>query len=320
MNTWFETFQRRHTVAVVVVLGLALLAAPFLPAFALSSQLVVLAAAVACFGLPHGALDLTLIQGASSGSWRAVASAVLIYLLGAGAVLVAWLQAPVLTLSGFLLIALIHFGLGDTAELRGPQRALESVARGGFSTIAPLLFQPITTLKLFALLVGPDSAAPLNAATAAIMSGAGWLWGASVGAAVLWRIMARRPGWLRATAELVLTTAVFAVLHPLVAFLLYFNFVHSVRHLAELGTARFPGSASHALHWLLRASLPLTVATLGLAALAGVLFGSTRSLDESLIRTIFWTLSSLTVPHMILVAWWHGQGGQPPGDLFAGSG
>ena len=317
MNTWFQSFQRRHTVAVVVLLGLALLAAPFLPAFSLSSQLAVLAVAVACFGLPHGALDLTLIQGASSGSWRAVASAGLFYLLAAGGILAAWLWAPVHTLFGFLMIALIHFGFGDTTELRGPQRVLEVVARGGFSTIAPILFQPKTTLELFALLVGPGSVEPLNATTAFIMPGAGWLWAGSVGAAVFWRLMARRRGWLQATAELVLTTAVFAVLHPLVAFLLYFNFVHSVRHLAELGAARFPGAASHALRWLLHASWPLTVATLALAVLGAVLFGSTRTLNENLIRTVFWTLSALTVPHMILVAWWHGQGAPQPGDLFA---
>lgn len=318
MNPWFLTFQHRHTLAVVVLLALALLAAPFLPALSLSIQLIILSIAVVMFGLPHGALDLTLVQGASNGSWRALASSMLVYLLGSAAVIGAWLSMPVPTLVGFLVIAIIHFGLGDTGELRGPQRALEVVVRGGFSTVAPLFFQPQTTLALFALLVGPKSSGTLDATHAAIMPGAGWLWGACLGAAVLWRVIARKPGWLPATFELLLTAAVFAVLHPLVAFLLYFSFVHSVRHLAELGAARFPESATRAGRWLLLESLPFTAATLGFAALAWFAFGRSVSFDEGLIRILFWGLSALTVPHMILVGWWHARGECPPGDLFAG--
>jgi hypothetical protein len=34
-------------------------------------------------------------------------------------------------------------------------------------------------------------------------------------------------------------------------------------------------------------------------------------------RLIFWGLSALTLPHMILTAWWHGRGDPQPGDLFA---
>ncbi len=317
MNSWLQTFKHRHTLAVGVLLALALLAAPFLPALSLSVQLIILASAVVMFGLPHGALDLTLVQGASNGSWQALASSTLVYLLGSAAVIGAWLSAPVPTLVGFLVIAIIHFGLGDTGELRGPQRALEVGARGGFSTVAPLFFQPQTTLELFALLVGPASAGTLSATHAAIMLGAGWLWGACLGAAVLWRVLARKPGWLIATSELVLTAAVFAVLHPLVAFLLYFSFVHSVRHLAELGAARFPKSATRASRWLILESLPFTAATVLLAALGWFAFGRSVSFDEGLIRILFWGLSALTVPHMILVGWWHARGESRPGDLFA---
>ena len=317
MNPWFQSFQQRHTAAVVVLLVLALLAAPFLLALSLSIQLIILSTAVVLFGLPHGALDLTLVQGASNGSWRTVASSSLVYLLGSAAVIVAWLDMPVPTLVSFLVIAIVHFGLGDTGELRGPQRALEVVARGGLSTVAPLLFQPQTTLALFALLVGPESAGTLSATHNAMMPEAGWLWGACLGAAVLWRFIARKPGWLPATSELVLTAAVFAVLHPLVAFLIYFSFVHSVRHLAELGAARFPKSATRASRWLILESLPFTAATVLLAALGWFAFGRSVSFDEGLIRILFWGLSALTVPHMILVGWWHARGESRPGDLFA---
>lgn len=318
MKYWFYTFQRRHTIVVTIVLSLALFASQFLPTLSLSAQLVILSIAVVIFGLPHGALDLTLVQGGSSGSVRAIAFSTLVYLLGSAAVIAAWLSLPVTTLLGFLLIAAFHFGFGDTEGLRGPQRAVEVAARGGFSTITPLFFQPQTTLALFALLVGPEAAGTLGTTIDVMMPGAGWLWGTCLGIAVLWRVIARKPSWLPATLELLLTATAFAVLNPLVAFLLYFSFIHSVRHLAELGAARFPNSAAHAACWLMLESLPFTAATLVLAAFFGFAFGHSVSFNEGLMRILFWGLSALTVPHMILVGWWHARGERQPGDLFTG--
>jgi beta-carotene 15,15'-dioxygenase len=317
MKPWFPEFRRRHTLAVVWLLSLALLAAPALPALPLSIQLALLAAAVALFGLPHGALDLALVQGATGGSPRALVAAALVYLAVSAAVLAVWLTAPVAALLGFLGIAIIHFGLGDTEEMHGPQRALEIVARGGFAGIAPLVFHPQTTRDLFALLVGPNSIPALDASLTMIRPAAVAIWAACLGAAVLWRLLQRSPGWISAVAELLLTTAVFAVFHPLAAFLLYFCFVHSVRHIADLGAARFPDSALRARRWLLLESLPFTAATLVLGGIAWVVFAGSLDFNEALLRLIFWGLSALTMPHMILTAWWHSRGDPKPGDLFA---
>ena len=148
------------------------------------------------------------------------------------------------------------------------------------------------------------------------MPAAGWLWVACLVAALLWRVLQHAPGWLPATAELLLTTAIFAVFHPLAAFLLYFSFVHSVRHIADLGAARFPESAARARRWLLLESLPFTATTVLLATLAWFLFAQSIDFNEALLRIIFWGLSALTMPHMILTAWWHGRGDPQPGDLF----
>ena len=317
MNSWFPAFQRRHTRFVVGFLAVALLVSPFVPSLPLAAQLTILALAVAIFGLPHGALDLALVQGASRGSWTALVGAAVLYLIAAGLVLIAWVSAPVAALFVFLAIAVIHFGLGDTEDLRGLQRAVEVVARGGFAAIAPLVFHPQTTRDLFALLVGPAFATRLDAAVAFVATPATWLWIACLVIALIWRGIQRAPGWLAAAAELLLTTAIFVVFHPLAAFLLYFCFVHSVRHIADLGAARFPDSAPRAGRWLLLESLPFTIATLFLGAIAWFAFARSVTFDEAMMRTIFWGLSALTVPHMSLTAWWHGRGDPQPGDLFA---
>ena len=317
MSAWFPAFQRRHTLFVVVLLAASLALSPLLPALPLTVQLTVLALAVALFGLPHGALDLALVQGASRGSWLALAAAIGVYLVVSAAVLAVWVTAPVVALLGFLAIAIIHFGLGDTEDLHGPQRAVEVIARGGFAGVAPLVFHPQTTRDLFALLVGPNSVATLDAALALLTTPVSYLWVACLAAAILWRLWQRAQGWLPAVAELLLTTAIFAVFHPLAAFLLYFCFVHSVRHIADLGAARFPQSAARARRWLLLESLPFTAATVVLGVAAWFLFARAITFDQAMIRVIFWGLSALTMPHMILTAWWHGRGDPQPGDLFA---
>ena len=317
MNAWFPAFRRRHTVAVIVLLAVFLGASPFIPSIPLAMQLTLLAAAVIVCGLPHGALDLNLVRGATDGSRMTLATAVGLYLMAAGIVLAVWVFAPAAALFGFLLIAVIHFGLGDTEDLRGPQRAIEVIARGGFAGIAPFVFHPSTTRDLFALLVGPNTTAALDSALAAISSPVTLVWILCLVVALLWRALQHRSGWGAACAELILTTAIFAVFQPLAAFLLYFCFVHSVRHIADLGAARFPESGTRAGRWLIRESLPFTVATIAFAAVIWFLFARGAAYDQTMIRTIFWGLSALTVPHMILTAWWHGHGDPQPGDLFA---
>lgn len=317
MSTWFPDFRRRHTQFVVAMLSVALAASPFLPSLPLAVQLTLLAAVVVVFGLPHGALDLALVQGASRGSMPALAAAAAIYLAVAGAVQAVWLSFPVVALCGFLLIAVIHFGLGDTEDLHGWPRAIETVARGGFAGIAPVVFHAGTTRDLFAMLVGPSAVPALDTALHAATAPATWIWITCLAISLAWRLVRRTPGWLTAVAELLLTTAVFAVYHPLAAFLLYFGFVHSVRHIADLGASRFPDSAARARRWLLRESLPFTVATVLLGLLAWLAFARSASFDEAMMRTVFWGLSALTVPHMILTFWWHGRGDPQPGDLFA---
>ena len=317
MSAWFPVFQRVHTRFVVGFLAVALLVSPFAPSLPLALQLTVLALAVVIFGLPHGALDLALVQGASRGSWTALVGAAILYLMASGLVVMVWISAPVAALLGFLAIAVIHFGLGDTEDLHGPQRAMEVIARGGFVGIAPVVFHPQTTRDLFALLVGPAATANLDAALAVMTTPATQLWLACLVVALAWRTIQRAPGWISAVMELLLTAAIFAVFHPLAAFLLYFCFVHSVRHIADLGAARFPDSAARARRWLLLESLPFTVATVALGMVAWLVFAGSVAFDEAMMRLVFWGLSALTVPHMILTAWWHGRGDPQPGDLFA---
>lgn len=142
------------------------------------------------------------------------------------------------------------------------------------------------------------------------------VWLSSLGIALSWRLIQRRTGWLSAVAEMLLTLSLFAVFYPLTAFLVYFSFIHSVRHIADLGSPRFPNSGLRARRWLLVESVPLTVVTVSLGGITGLVFGCSMRFDEGMMGVIFWGLSALTMPHMILTAWWHSRSDPTPSDLF----
>ena len=72
-------------------------------------------AAVTLIGLPHGAMDAAVALALGYGrNFGKMAVFVLAYVLLAAVVVGFWIVAPVLALALFLLISLVHFGLGDT--------------------------------------------------------------------------------------------------------------------------------------------------------------------------------------------------------------
>lgn len=260
----------------------------------LGAQLVLLAAAVAVLGLPHGALDLPLAREAFRGrlgpAWLPLFGAS--YLGAAGAVLAGWAVAPVATLVAFLAVSALHFGWGD-AEEAGRWRAADAVARGLLPVLLPGLFHPGETGLLFAWLTGTaPEATEVWTATAARALAAPW---AALACAVTVRAAARGEG--SAAAEIPVLALAFAVLPPLLAFGVYFCLFHAPRHLIEVSAGGTP------VRDLLRAAVPSTLLALALAA-AGWFWLRPEALPAgpALLRVLFWGLASLTAPHMILAA------------------
>lgn len=266
----------------------AILAAPLLTPLPLGAQLVVLGAGVAILGLPHGALDhwlgRDLLAPCFGLAWPAVFAA--LYLGLSGAVLAAWLAAPGAALVGFLLLSVLHFGIGD-AENQPPSTA-EVLARGGLVVALPMLVHPAETAALFGWLTG--DAANAGAAVAAVRWPVAVLWAGTVAAT-----FAIRPA-RGMVIELVLLTATFALLPPLLAFAVYFCALHSPRHFADLAASR-----GEPLARILVAAVPLTVATLLLAAVGAWLLRAEPP-EVAALQVVFWGLSALTVPHMLLTA------------------
>lgn len=105
--------------------------------------------ALVVIGLPHGAADLAVLR-----HQRSAASAYGLFalaLLGMAAVLACLLVAPAVTMAGFLVISIWHFGHAEMTASPSPSPATcvrGAIARGGLVLGLPLLAWPEATLTV----------------------------------------------------------------------------------------------------------------------------------------------------------------------------
>jgi Brp/Blh family beta-carotene 15,15'-monooxygenase len=246
----------------------------------LAAQLPLLGIAVFVAGTPHGALDHRVARGllepALGRGW--LGAFLLLYLAAAGAMLLCWLAAPSAALVGFLILATVHFGSHDS-----PSGApLAVAARGAIPPVVAAAVHREELTTIFGWLAGDQGAALVP-----------WLAGPGLAlwlcAAVATLALERRTA---SRLELIGVTALFLFLPPLLAFAAYCALLHSPR---ALWSSLLPGET---LAQLLKAALPFSFAAVALAALGYGLLRQELAADAAFVRTVFWWLAALTVPHM----------------------
>lgn len=240
--------------------------------------------ALLVFGLPHGALDLELIKTRSRGPWTSVVSLLVLYLGCAAAMATVWAAAPVMALTIFIVIAVMHFSEdweGASAPVLGLGLALALLASPSF----------LHRAELDALFIGltdrPGATAVTDALT--LMAPVSGILGL-VALSTLWSNGRRAQALAGGIALLGMV-----VLPPVVGFALYFCLFHSPRHLGEgLRNLRF--TPRRAWLWII---VPLTLAA---GVLAAAIYGlELRAYQDSrIVAASFMTLSILTLPHMLV--------------------
>jgi len=247
-----------------------------------AGQLPWLAAAVFLVGTPHGALDhrlgRRLLQPELGHGWFPVF--LVGYLAVAAGALGLWLAAPALALTLFLAIAALHFGEHDSVS----GHPLAIGVRGLVGPVVAAAAHPGEMKVIFGWIAGEGGAALVP-----WLAGPGLL--AWLCAAVA--VLVLEPGKVQ-RLELVAVTALFGFAPPLIAFAAYFALLHTPRALRE---AKRPGE-----RWsgLLRSAAPLSAAAVLLAAVGFLVLRSGLPFEPAAVRTIFWWLGALTVPHMAL--------------------
>ena len=228
-------------------------------------------------GLPHGALDLTVLRRDAG---QRTALVVGLYLGLAGGMFATWQVAPTVALALFLAMAIAHFS-EDWSDCEHPFFAV-GIAMALLS--APALFHHRAMGELFVRLTGGPDAAKL-AETLLLVAPA------AAGCGLLAMLLLWKSGYRATAVNAACALAAMVVLPPVTGFAIYFCLIHSPSHF-RAGVKRLPPSTSVAR--------PTIVATIGgLAMTAAALhFLPVSDPFSGLFVASFMTLSILTLPHM----------------------
>lgn len=304
-HAWAEGHTRLALVLSLACLGLWLV----LPAAGLGWQLVLVAVLVAGLGLPHGAVDHLQAREILAPRWGASWPVIfgIGYTLAALAVVAAWAAWPPLLLTGFLVLAIGHFGTEDTGTLAigtrtsHPLGMVEAALRGALPVMLPILFHPVETGMLFAALL-PDTPAstvvavlrafaPVMPVYLALLVGL-----AAVG---LWR------GRIAPAVELAVLVATFRLMPPLPSFAVYFCLWHSPRHSLTVIADSDDTDLWSGIRRFARSAVPLTLLTVLAGATAWALLRPGAGATVASLQVVFIGLAALTVPHVGLAALRH---------------
>ena len=263
----------------------------------------ILMVAVLLTGIPHGAVDHLVAAELYEldASWGDQLTFYGFYLALMAAYGVLWLIAPQLSLALFLLMTMYHFGQADLAYLAlGPPMDIAAYLSRGLVLIGlPVVAFPGVVAPIFEAISGFNML--------------GWTVLLDYQGLLLTLIVVQHLAVLalalpvtplkdagREALNLAVLTLLFVVVHPLVAFAVYFGGWHSLGHILEL--IRFfnrRGSRTSLSGFYRNAALFTFISFAGL----GVLYFVTQSFGarNEMLALLFILISVMTLPHMIIV-------------------
>jgi beta-carotene 15,15'-dioxygenase len=305
VREWFSALRHAHAIAALAVIALICVVYPFLGQHAVVVQHAVVISIALLLSLPHASLDqysaFIAMQPPLGRFWPL--GFIIFYGLSATSVAFGWVFAPQVVLPLLVALSVLHFGLGDVDE-RSWMRWLEVFTRGAAPYTLAVLFNPGPIAALLGWLI-----LDVRLATVAIYDYAvpiAMIW--QVG----WVVVVVRHMWIAlaqsswgaaiVAAEMSLLVLAFAVLPPLVAFVLYAGLLHAPRHIIDFAD-RNPWSASPpgaVLRVIRAAVIPTGMTVTGLAF--AFYFVSSSDLPSShVLRMGVWIVTAFSVPHMLLV-------------------
>ena len=225
------------------------------------------------------------------------------YILISSVVVVTWILLPSITLIVFLIIASYHFGKEDTHFLinnRSYFTQLLYFFKGFLIILAPLTFHFQETIAIFKLLLIDNevfySTLDFIEKNNIIQKGIVFSFLSSV--ILLLKNFEKKKFLIFFDYFSILTLNLY--LTPLIAFTIYFCFLHSIRHSISLAIELDPDSLVNGFRLFVKKALPLTILTALFSFIALYLLSYSNNLDGAILKIIFIGLASLTFPHILL--------------------
>ena len=287
-------------VVILIVLGI------FFPISEVSFLPIFCFFLVSTIGISHGSLDN--IKGEKLLKIYKIKNKFffyLAYILLACVVIIVWNFLPSFALIVFLLVAAYHFGKEDTQlflkinyakqgiTLYGKNSYFFILFKGLLVIIAPLFFHYEETINIFKIL---DSNFGLQENFINIFFAIG------IFSYFHFSFISNIPTYgsgaiLIDGMSIILLNYFFP---PLIAFTMYFCFLHSVRHSVSLIAMLNKKNFKKGTQLFIKKALPLTIITAVLFLIAAVFLSNSYQSNESILKVIFIGLASLTFPHILL--------------------
>jgi beta-carotene 15,15'-dioxygenase len=255
-------------------------------------------------GISHGALDnqkgkkLSQIYNIKKSYFF-----YLIYSLVGISIIIFWLFFPTISLVLFLVLASYHFGKEDTEFLVNNKNVSNLILyflKGALIIIAPLIFHFVETINIFKLLLIQNEKFYLFLSF--IEDNNILLFALSIS------LLSNIYYFLKdfKIINFLIFSDFFSIiilnyfLTPLIAFTIYFCFLHSFRHSISLIAELNENSLKSGAVTFVKKAMPLTVLTAILYVVSLYFLSNYYQLNNAILKVIFIGLASLTFPHILL--------------------
>ena len=225
------------------------------------------------------------------------------YILLAFSITILWILYPTITLLAFLIVASFHFGKEDTQFLINNNSYLYQflfLLKGSIIILAPLLFHFDETVNIFKLLLIENETfySSLNFIENNKLINIGII--LSTLSSIFLFLKKFELKKFTIFLDYFSIIVINYYFTPLIAFTIYFCFLHSVRHSISLMFELDRENLKNGLSIFIKKAIPLTILTATFCLISLYFLSKNYSLDSSILKLIFIGLASLTFPHILL--------------------
>ena len=248
-------------------------------------------------GISHGALDnLKGIKLLKIYNYRSTSLFYVSYIFVGLSVIIFWLIFPKLILMIFLIVASYHFGKEDSEFIKSSSN-FEFIyfLKGCVIIAAPLIFHKSETLAIFEYLNFEISQS--------FLVNNYFLWLILILGFIANILISLSQNFEIKSLLLMDYISILILnyfLNPLLAFTIYFCFLHSARHSFKLSNELNNKSLIEGFKKFTLKAIPLTILTAILFVISLIILKNYYVLDNAVSKIIFIGLASLTFPHILL--------------------
>ena len=250
---------------------------------------------ILCIGISHGSLDN--LKGKKLLKYyniNSISIFYIAYILFSLIIILFWIFFPDYLLILFLILASYHFGKEDSDFLKNDKNQLFFLFKGSLIIAAPLLFNKSETIEIFKSLNFDISKTFLIDNNflflILVLSLISTLFLSSKKTFEIKSLL-----FMDYLSILILNFFI----NPILAFTIYFCFLHSIRHSLSL-IFELDNNFNKGLNKFVKKAIPLTVLTAIIYLLSLFYLNKYYPADQAIYKVIFIGLASLTFPHILL--------------------